>query len=187
MIAGISAAILFIVMFLGWFGAPDEINGVPTGVDFAEAAGVDTSLNAWQSFDFTDIVLLVTIVVAVGGAIATLMARDVGAPGGRERDHGRPRDSQPAVRAFRIINTPSSGDLDLDREFWRLPGPAAAAASPTAAGSGCRRRGPRSATRSTAPGRRHGAAATSAGLGAASAAAQPPPPSQPPSSSGPAV
>ena len=70
-IAGVCAALLFIVMFLGWFGLPEEMNGAPTGVGLAEAPGVDTSLNAWQSYDFTDLLLLVTIVVAVGGAIAT--------------------------------------------------------------------------------------------------------------------
>ena len=62
-IAGGSAILLFIVMFFSWFGAPDS-----ELTRFAEAAGVDTSANAWQSFDFIDLVLLLTVIVAVGGA-----------------------------------------------------------------------------------------------------------------------
>ena len=46
MIAGVSAVILFIVMFLGWFKFPDEINGVATG-DFAKRCHVGTAA-AWQ-------------------------------------------------------------------------------------------------------------------------------------------
>ena len=59
-IAGICAVLLFIFMFFNWFSLPDEVNGVPTGVGLAEAAGIDTSINAWQAYDFTDLILLVT-------------------------------------------------------------------------------------------------------------------------------
>ena len=63
-IAAGSAILLFIVMFFPWFGAPEDVEAL------AGAAGVDTSANAWQSFDFIDLVLLATIVVAVGAAVA---------------------------------------------------------------------------------------------------------------------
>jgi hypothetical protein len=63
-IAAGSAILLFIVMFFSWFGAPDS-----ELTRFAEAAGVDTSANAWQSFDFIDLILLLTVIVAVGGAL----------------------------------------------------------------------------------------------------------------------
>lgn len=63
-IAAGSAVILFIVMFFSWFGAGGQIEALGASV------GVDTSLNAWQSFDFIDLLLLVTAVVAVGAAAA---------------------------------------------------------------------------------------------------------------------
>lgn len=63
-IAAGAAVVLFIVMFFSWFGAPEEVEAL------AGAVGVDTSANAWQSFDFIDIVLLATVVVALGAAIA---------------------------------------------------------------------------------------------------------------------
>jgi hypothetical protein len=121
-IAGVSAAILFIVMFLGWFGVPEEVNGVPTGVGFAEAAGIDTSFNAWQSYDFTDLLLLVTIIVAVGGAIATLMARDVAMPVAVSALTAGLGILSFIFVGWSIINTPSEGPVDLDRKFWVFVG-----------------------------------------------------------------
>jgi hypothetical protein len=62
-IAAGSAIVLFIVMFFSWFGAPEVAEEV------LGAAGVDTpSANAWESFDFIDLILLLTIIVAVGAA-----------------------------------------------------------------------------------------------------------------------
>jgi uncharacterized membrane protein YgcG len=63
-VAAGSAIVLFIVMFFSWFGAPD--NAITNALG---AAGVDTTANAWQSFDFIDLVLLLTIVVAVAAAV----------------------------------------------------------------------------------------------------------------------
>ena len=117
-IAGVCAVVLFIVMFFGWFALPDEINGAPTGVGFAESLGVDTSANAWQSYDFTDLLLLVTIVVAVGGAIATAMARDVALPVAVSALTAGLGILSFVFVVFSIINTPSEGPIDLDREFW---------------------------------------------------------------------
>ena len=65
-IAAGSAILLFIVMFFSWFGAPDS-----ELTRFAQAAGVDTSANAWQSFDFIDLFLLLTIIVAVVAAASS--------------------------------------------------------------------------------------------------------------------
>jgi hypothetical protein len=121
-IAGVSAALLFIVMFLGWFGVPEEVNGVPTGVGFAEAAGIDTTFSAWQSYDFTDLLLLVTIVVAVGGAIATLMARDVAMPVAVSALTAGLGILSFIFVGWSIINTPSEGPVDLDRELWVFVG-----------------------------------------------------------------
>ena len=64
LIAGISGVALFIFMFFKWYG----VSGAPGGV------------NAWQSFGFIDIVLLLTVIVAVGFAIATAAAQNVNLP-----------------------------------------------------------------------------------------------------------
>jgi hypothetical protein len=63
-IAAGSAIVLFIVMFFSWFGLPENEFTNALG-----AAGIDTSANAWQSFSFIDVVLLVTVVIAIGAAV----------------------------------------------------------------------------------------------------------------------
>jgi uncharacterized membrane protein YgcG len=63
-VAAGTGIVLFIVMFFSWFGAPS--NEITSALG---AAGVDTNFNAWQSFDFIDLLLLLTVVVAVGAAV----------------------------------------------------------------------------------------------------------------------
>jgi hypothetical protein len=67
--------ILLLVMFLiDWFGAPGAIDA------FAEAAGVDTGINAWQAFGFIDIILFLTIGAAVAVAVMAANATDANLP-----------------------------------------------------------------------------------------------------------
>ena len=42
--------------------------------------GIDTGANAWQAFGFIDIVLFVTILVAIGGAVIAANATSVNTP-----------------------------------------------------------------------------------------------------------
>jgi hypothetical protein len=79
MIAAISAVILFIVMFFKWFGY--DFGGDVAGL--AASAGVDVpsvSANAWQSFGFIDIVLFVTVIVAIGAAVMKANSQSVNTP-----------------------------------------------------------------------------------------------------------
>jgi hypothetical protein len=122
MIAGVSAVLLFIVMFFGWFSFPDEVNGVATGVDLASAAGVDTSFNAWQSYDFTDLILLVTILVTIGTTVSAAMAREVTLPVAASALVAGLGILSLVFVAWSIINTPSSGPIDLDRGIWVFVG-----------------------------------------------------------------
>jgi len=61
-IAGVSAIVLFISMWFAWFGfdSPGEALGI----------GGSISFNAWESFDFIDLILFVTVVVTVGSVVA---------------------------------------------------------------------------------------------------------------------
>ncbi len=62
-IAGGAAVLLFISMFFAWFGY--EIPGGELGI------GGSFTFNAWESFDFIDLVLLVTVVATLAAVIAT--------------------------------------------------------------------------------------------------------------------
>ena len=75
MIAAVSAILLLLIMFIfSWFGWGGDI------ADQADAAGFDTGWNAWQSFGFIDIILFITILVAIGGAVMTANAQSVNTP-----------------------------------------------------------------------------------------------------------
>jgi hypothetical protein len=75
MIAAVSAVLLLLIMFIfSWFGFGGDLGSQ------ASAAGFDTGFNAWQSFGFIDIILFITIVVAIGGAVMTANAQSVNSP-----------------------------------------------------------------------------------------------------------
>lgn len=103
-IAGVAAVLLFISMFLAWFGF--ETAGEALGI------GGSFSFNAWESFDFIDLILLVTVLVTLGavfaqasdavidfplfpvvavlGGLSTLLVlyRIIDPPGGADREFG---------------------------------------------------------------------------------------------------
>ena len=107
-IAAGSAIVLFVVMFFSWFGAPDT-----EFTRAVNAVGGDTNFNAWQSFDFIDLILLLTIVVAVGAAAVVASGSAINLPvppgvlttllGGLST----------LLVLYRILDPPSS----LDRKF----------------------------------------------------------------------
>ena len=74
LIAGICGVLLLIIMFFSWYGIGGAIG------DFADAAGVDTSVNAWKAFDFIDLILFVTALVAIGAAVLAASGRSVALP-----------------------------------------------------------------------------------------------------------
>ena len=120
LIAAVSAAALFLLMFFGWFGVPDSINGIDTGFaqEFAEQAGVDTSFNAWQAFDIIDLILLVTIVVAIGVAAMAASGSASALPvAGSAVVTGLGLLSTVLV-LYRVISPPG----DAGREFWLFLG-----------------------------------------------------------------
>ena len=83
LIAGIAGVALFIIMFISWFGAPEAEIVTPAGgieIDLGDVPGADATANAWQSFDFIDIILMVTVIVAVGLAVMSAMGSSVNLP-----------------------------------------------------------------------------------------------------------
>jgi hypothetical protein len=62
-IAGISAVVLFISMWFAWFGFDNPAAALGIG-------GGSITFNAWESFDFIDLILFLTVVVTVGSVVA---------------------------------------------------------------------------------------------------------------------
>lgn len=74
LIAGICGVLLLIVMFISWYGVGGSVG------DFAEAAGVDTSVSAWGAFSYTDLILFITAAVAIGAGVLAATGRSVALP-----------------------------------------------------------------------------------------------------------
>jgi hypothetical protein len=82
LIAGISGVALFIIMFLPWFGPPDVAS---EAIENAEQFGIEfdtgsLNANAWESFDFIDIVLLLAVIAGVGLAVLAAAQSSVQLP-----------------------------------------------------------------------------------------------------------
>jgi hypothetical protein len=123
LIAGVSGVALFIIMFLPWFGVDFGDAG-----EIAEGLGIDVpeasvDFNAWEAFDFIDLVLLVTIVVAVGLAVASMAAQTVALPVAASSITAGLGILSTLLILYRIIDPPS----ELDRKFWVFAGLVAAA------------------------------------------------------------
>ena len=126
-IAAIAGIVLFIDMWLSWYGI--SVGNVPGGdlvQGLVAASGVDTTATAWQAFDWVDLVMLATVIAAVGGA-ALMMS-------GTQNPLPAPVGSITAglgalstlLVAYRILNEPGP-DKYLDVKIWAWVGLFAAA------------------------------------------------------------
>jgi hypothetical protein len=79
LVAAVSGLALLIIMFLPWFGIDFGGGETIEGLDVS-LPEVSEDFNAWESFDFIDLVLFVTAVVAVGLGVATAMSQTVSLP-----------------------------------------------------------------------------------------------------------
>ena len=72
-VAAGSALLLFIIMFLPWYGY---------SVKGTAGLGISASANrsAWQAYSFIDIILFVTIIAAVGMAVLSMSQRSTALP-----------------------------------------------------------------------------------------------------------
>jgi heme A synthase len=105
MIAAIAALLLLIVMFIfTWFS-------LDLGDTGNLLTGVDTGVNAWQAFGFIDIVLFVTILVAVGGALIAANATSVNTPVAVSAITAGLGILSFLLILYRIIDPPGSGDI----------------------------------------------------------------------------
>lgn len=64
-IAGITGALLFIDLWMSWFG----VNLDKLGADAKFLANVDTTATAWQAFSLIDIIIAITALVAVAAFV----------------------------------------------------------------------------------------------------------------------
>ena len=106
MIAAASAVALLIIMFLfDWFSVDLGADGLGVGVD------VDTGANAWTAFGFIDIVLLITIIAAVGLAVMAANAQKADFPIAGSAVVAGLGILSVLLIIYRLIDPPGGGDI----------------------------------------------------------------------------
>jgi hypothetical protein len=121
LIAGISGVLLFIFMFLAWYGlggAASEF--VEQAQEAADALGVqgpeeaDTTVNAWESFDFTDLILFLAAAAAIAFAVTALAGLSVELPIALSAIVTGIGAFAFLLVLYRTINPPGEGDVDRE-------------------------------------------------------------------------
>jgi hypothetical protein len=93
LIAGVAGIALLLIMFIfSWY----DFDGIP-----------GSGINAWEAFSFIDIILFITVVVAVGLAVSKAMAQTVALPVAASALTAGLGILSTLLILFRIIATPS--------------------------------------------------------------------------------
>lgn len=108
MIAAVSAVALFLIMIIfTWFSVD-----IPTG-----GFDVDTGANAFQAFEFIDIILMITIIIAIVAAALSANATAVGGPVALSAVTALFGILSVILILFRIISPPDGGAGDFGVEL----------------------------------------------------------------------
>lgn len=111
MIAGVSAVLLFFVMFLiDWFGVGGGT--IDTGLGEVNVGDLGGA-NAWQSFGFIDIILFVTIGAAIAVAVMAANASNANLPVAGSALVAGLGILSVILILFRIISPPFDADREL--------------------------------------------------------------------------
>lgn len=106
-IAGVAAVLLLIDMFLNWYSA--NLSGALSAA--ANKFGVDTAVNAWQSFSTTDLLIFITILAALVMVGMQVMARSANLPVSLPLVVAALSALTTLVVLWRIINQPGPNDF----------------------------------------------------------------------------
>jgi hypothetical protein len=123
-VAAIAGIALLVIMFLPWFGIGGVAGeAIEQAQDLGFAPDVSTSANAWESFDVIDLVLLLTVIAAVGVAVMAMMAQTVAMPIAASAITAGLGILSTLLVAYRLLDPP----FDASRKFGAFLGLIAAA------------------------------------------------------------
>ncbi len=110
-IAGISAAALLIFMFFGWYSAPGVGKAIQQARQFGipTVGNIDSSIDAWQAFDFIDLILFASVIAAVGMALLRMSDNRLNLPLSISTTVAGLGALSTLLVLYRVLDTPITG------------------------------------------------------------------------------
>jgi hypothetical protein len=116
-VAGVSAVLLFIVMFFHWYGV--KINTSAFGI---KVTGVESpGFSAWKVYSYTDLLLLLLIILALGMVFLSATQRSTALPISLNVIVAGLGGIMTLIVLYRLINQPGPNDL-VTVKFWAYVG-----------------------------------------------------------------
>ena len=113
LIAGVSAILLFIVMFFHWYG-------IKTGLS-SQGSAITVGVSAWQIYSYTDLLLLLLIILTVGMVVLSATERSAAVPISMNAIVTAFGALMTLIVLYRLINQPGPNEL-VTVKFWGYVG-----------------------------------------------------------------
>ena len=120
LIAGVSAILLFIVMFFHWYGIKTGLSSQGSAIFKSitgQSVGSTVGVSAWQIYSYTDLLLLLLIILTVGMVVLSATERSAAVPISMNAIVTAFGALMTLIVLYRLINQPGPNDL-VTVKFW---------------------------------------------------------------------
>jgi hypothetical protein len=120
LIAGVSAILLFIVMFFHWYGIKTGLSSQGSAIFKSitgQSVGSTVGVSAWQIYSYTDLLLLLLIILAIGMVVLSATERSAAVPISMNAIVTAFGALMTLIVLYRLINQPGPNDL-VTVKFW---------------------------------------------------------------------
>jgi hypothetical protein len=120
LIAGVSAILLFIVMFFHWYGIKTGLSSQGSAIFKSitgQSVGSTVGVSAWQIYSYTDLLLLLLIILAIGMVVLSATERSAAVPISMNAIVTAFGALMTLIVLYRLINQPGPNDF-VTVKFW---------------------------------------------------------------------
>ncbi|MDX6674350.1 MAG: hypothetical protein QOH11_1768 [Solirubrobacteraceae bacterium] len=124
LIAGVSAILLFIVMFFHWYGIKTGLSSQGSAIFKSvtgQSVGSTVGVSAWQIYSYTDLLLLLLIILAIGMVVLSATERSAAVPISMNAIVTAFGGLMTLIVLYRLINQPGPNDF-VTVKFWGYVG-----------------------------------------------------------------
>jgi hypothetical protein len=114
LVAGVSAILLFIVMFFHWYGIKTGLSSQGSAVFKSitgQSVGSTVGVSAWQIYSYTDLLLLLLIILTIGMVVLSASERSAAVPISMNVIVTAFGALMTLIVLYRLINQPGPNDL----------------------------------------------------------------------------